>query len=51
VASTVYEWLGRLVVRLAWLQYGRQIKIGAAAGALLLLAGGFLVARRVPPEG
>jgi hypothetical protein len=49
--SAVYELIGRLVVRFAWLRYGRQIKIagGVALGALLL--GGYLAAKREPPEG
>jgi hypothetical protein len=49
--SSVYELIGRLVVRFAWLRYGRQIRIagGFALGALLL--GGYLAAKREPPEG
>jgi hypothetical protein len=49
--STIYELIGRLVVRLAWLRFGRQIKITGVAVALAALAGGYLIARRQPPEG
>ncbi len=52
MARAFYELVGRLVIRAAWLIYGRQIKLaGAATVALLAVAGGFLVARRQPPEG
>jgi hypothetical protein len=49
--STIYELIGRLVVRLAWMRFGHQIKIAGAAVALLALLGGYLIARRQPPEG
>lgn len=49
--SAIYELIGRLVVRVAWLRYGRQIRIAGAAAGLLVLLGGFLAARRQPPEG
>jgi hypothetical protein len=49
--SAVYELIGRLVVRFAWLRYGRQIKIAAGVGLGALLLGGYLAARRQPPEG
>ena len=43
--------VGRFIVRLAWLRFGSQIKIAGGVLALAVLAGGFLVARRQPPEG
>jgi len=49
--SAIYELIGRLVVRVAWLRYGRQIRIAGGAVALLVLIGGLLAARRQPPEG
>ncbi|MCD6016233.1 MAG: hypothetical protein K0R88_2317 [Solirubrobacterales bacterium] len=49
--SKIYELIGRLVVRLAWLRFGRQIKLGGGVLAVLVLAGGYLLARRQPPEG
>jgi hypothetical protein len=49
--STIYELIGRIVVRLAWLRFGRQIKIAGGVFAVLVLAGGYLLAKREPPEG
>jgi hypothetical protein len=49
--SSVYELVGRAVVRLVMAQYGRQIKIAAGVGAVLLAAAGYLIATREPPEG
>jgi hypothetical protein len=49
--STIYELIGRLVVRVVWLQYGRQLRIAAGVGLGALLLGGYLAAKREPPEG
>ena len=49
--SSVYELIGRLVVRLAWARFGRQITIAGAVLAALLAGGIYLFARREPPEG
>lgn len=49
--SKIYELIGRLVVRLAWLRFGRQIKLAGGVLGVLVLAGGYLLARRQPPEG
>jgi len=49
--SAIYELIGRFVVRLAWLRFGRQIKLAGGVLAVLVLAGGYLLARRQPPEG
>ncbi len=49
--SRVYELIGRLVVRLAWMRFGHQIKVAGATAAALTLVGGYLIARRQPPEG
>ena len=43
--------IGRLVVRIAWLQFGRQIKLAGGVFAVLALAIGVLLAKRQPPEG
>lgn len=51
MSSSIYELIGRLVVRLAWARYGRQITIAGALLGAALLAGGFVLARRQPPEG
>jgi len=49
--SVIYELIGRIVVRLAWWRFGRQIRIAGAAALVALLAGGYLLSRREPPEG
>jgi hypothetical protein len=49
--SAIYESIGRLVVRSVWLRYGRQIRIAAGVGLTALLVGGYMAARREPPEG
>ncbi len=49
--SAIYELIGRLVVKVTWLQYGRQIKIGGGVLAAAALAIGVLLASREPPEG
>jgi hypothetical protein len=49
--SAIYELIGRLAVRFVWLRYGRQIRIAAALGLGAVLVGGYLAARREPPEG
>ena len=51
MASWIYEQIGRLVVRLAWIRFGRQIKIASGVFAALVLIGGYLLANRQPPEG
>jgi hypothetical protein len=49
--SVVYELIGRVVVRLAWWRFGRQIKFAGAVALVAVLAGGYLLGRREPPEG
>jgi hypothetical protein len=49
--SALYELIGRFIVRLVWLRYGRQVKVAAGLGLGALLLGGYLAARREPPEG
>jgi hypothetical protein len=49
--SAIYELIGRIVVRLAWWRFGRQIQIAGAAALVGILAGGYLLSRREPPEG
>jgi hypothetical protein len=52
MARAFYELIGRLVIRAAWLIYGRRIKVvSAAAVAVLAAISGLLLARRNPPEG
>jgi len=49
--AKLYELIGRLVVRLAWARFSRQITIAGAVLGLLAAAGIYLLARREPPEG
>jgi hypothetical protein len=49
--SSVYELIGRLVVRFVWVRYRRQIQAATGIGAVLLAAAGYLIATRQPPEG
>lgn len=49
--SAIYELIGRIVVRFAWLRFGRQIKIAGGVFAVVAAAVGFLLAKREPPEG
>lgn len=51
MASSIYELIGRLVVRLAWARFGGQIKLAGGVLAVFLLLGGYLIAKRKPPEG
>ena len=51
MAAAVYELIGRLVVRLAWWRFGRQIRIAGALALTAAVAGGYLLSRRDPPEG
>ena len=49
--AAIYEKVGRFILRLAWWRFGRQLKLAGGVFALAVLAGGWLVARRQPPEG
>jgi hypothetical protein len=51
MASSIYELIGRLVVRFAWARYGRQITIAGAILGAFTAAGIWALARRQPPEG
>ena len=51
MVSSIYELIGRLVVRVAWLRFGRQIKIAGGVFAVLAVVLGYLLANRQPPEG
>ena len=49
--GAIYELIGRIVVRLAWWRFGRQLRIAGAVALAAVLAGGYLLSRRQPPEG
>jgi hypothetical protein len=46
-----YELVGRFVVWFIRFRYARQLKIAGGVGIAAALAGGYLLARREPPEG
>ena len=50
MASTIYEVIGRLVVRLIWLRFCTQIKIAGGVLAVTSWSPATL-AKRQPPEG
>jgi len=49
--ASVYEYIGRAVVRVVWWRFGRQLQIAGVAALLLAGATGYLLSRRNPPEG
>ena len=51
MSSLAYEWIGRIVVRAVWWRFQGQLKVAGGVFAVLVLLAGYVVARRVPPEG
>jgi hypothetical protein len=51
MADEIYEFVGRLVLWAIRTRYRTQIRVAAGAGIAGLLLGGYLIAKRVPPEG
>ena len=49
--TSIYELIGRLVVRAVRMRYRRQIRIALGIGVAGLVAGAYLAATREPPEG
>ena len=49
--SAIYELIGRTVVRLAWWRFGTQIKVAGALALAGVVAAGYLLSHREPPEG
>lgn len=49
--SSLYEQIGRLVVRIVWIRYGSQIRVAAGVGLAAAVLGGYVLAKRQPPEG
>ena len=49
--ATIYELIGRLVVRFVRVRYRRQIRIALGIGMPGIAAGAYLAATREPPEG
>lgn len=51
MTSSIYELIGRLVVRLAWARFGGQVKVAGGVLAVLAVIAVYLLGRREPPEG
>ena len=49
--STVYEYIGRTVVRVVWWRFGRQLQIAGVTALFLAGIAGYLLSRKSPPEG
>jgi hypothetical protein len=49
--SSVYEQIGRMVVRVVLWRFGTQLKIAAGLGAAAVAIAAYLIASREPPEG
>ncbi|HYH62650.1 MAG TPA: hypothetical protein VD766_12355 [Solirubrobacterales bacterium] len=49
--ASVYEFIGRTVVRVVWWRFGRQIQIAGITALFLAGAAGYLLSQRKPPEG
>jgi hypothetical protein len=49
--SSIYELIGRLVVLFVRTRYRTQLRVAAGAGLGAALLGGYLLAKRAPPEG
>ncbi len=49
--SAIYEAIGRAVVKLAWVRYGRQIRLAVALGTASVVLGVYLAARGGVREG
>jgi len=51
MANELYEFLGRLVVYALRTRYRNQLRVAAGVGLAGIALGGYLIARRMPPEG
>lgn len=49
--STIYELIGRIVVRSIWWRFGKQVRIAGAVALVTLGVAGYFAATREPPEG
>jgi hypothetical protein len=49
--TTIYQLIGRFMLRYWLARYRRQIQAAAGVGAVFLAAAGYLIATRQPPEG
>jgi hypothetical protein len=51
MADAIYEFVGRLVFWAIRTRYRTQLRVAAGAGIASALLGGYLIAKRAPPEG
>lgn len=51
MTATIYELIGRLVVRFVRVRYRRQLRIAAGLGIAVTAVAGYLAMTREPPEG
>jgi hypothetical protein len=49
--SAIYELIGRIVVQAMWWRFGREIKLAGAVALAAVVAAGYLLSHREPPEG
>ena len=49
--SSLYELIGRTVVRLAWWRFSKPIKVAGAVALVAVGVAGWFAATREPPEG
>ncbi len=49
--ATIYELIGRLVVRFIRVRYRRQLRIAAVVGIAAAALAGYVAMTREPPEG
>ncbi len=51
MTATIYELIGRMVVRFVRVRYRRQLRIAAGFGIAVAAVAGYLAMTRDPPEG
>jgi len=51
MTASIYEWIGRLMVRSIQVRYRKQIRIAAAIGIAAAAVTGYVAMTREPPEG
>jgi hypothetical protein len=49
--TTIYQLIGKFMVRYWLVRYRRQIQIAAGAATAIAVAVGYAIATRQPPEG
>ena len=49
--SSIYEFIGRTVVRVVWWRFGRQLQIAGLAALFVAGGLGYVLSRKTPEEG